>query len=148
MKQRFEVTIDAGLGTVWAAFDDADNLPRWQSNLQAYVHKSGARGQPGAVTELIYDERGRKVVLKQTITERREPDFMAASYETPQATTLIVNHFEAIGNEQTRWSSWCNYRFSGLMKVTSLFVAGAIRKRAQGDMERFKLMVESDLAGQ
>ena len=32
------------------------------------------------------------------------------------------------------------------MKVVSLFVSGMIRKRTEADMERFKLMVETDQA--
>ena len=32
------------------------------------------------------------------------------------------------------------------MKFISLFVAGKIRKRSEADMQRFKLMVETDQA--
>jgi hypothetical protein len=32
------------------------------------------------------------------------------------------------------------------MRFASLFVASAIRKRTEGDMQRFKLLVESDVA--
>jgi hypothetical protein len=34
-----------------------------------------------------------------------------------------------------------------VMKYLSVFLAGSIRRRTEGDMQRFKLMVESDLAG-
>ena len=33
------------------------------------------------------------------------------------------------------------------MRFMALFIGGVIRKRTEGDMHRFKLMVESDLAG-
>ena len=146
MKLKFETVIDASLETVWAAFDNPDNMSRWQQNLESFRHLSGDPGQPGAVSELVYDEKGRKVVLKETITERRQPDFLAGTYESPMAKTLIVNHFEAVGDESTRWTAWCNFSFHGLMKVMSLFVGGMIRKRTEGDMQRFKLMVETDRA--
>ena len=146
MKLKFETVIDASLDTVWAAFDDPDNLNRWQQNLESFKHISGEPGQPGATSELVYDEKGRKVVLKETITERREPDFLAGTYESRMGKTLIVNHFESVSEDSTRWTSWCNFTFKGLMKITSLFVSGIIRKRTEADMQRFKLMVETDRA--
>lgn len=146
MKHKFEVVIDASLDRVWTAFDDPANMGRWLADFSSYTHKAGEPGHPGAVSELVFTDNGRPVVLTETITERREPDFLAGTYESRYGATLIVNHFEAIDDNTTRWSSWCNFRFRGAMKFLSLFVAGSIRKRTQGDMERFKLMVESDLA--
>jgi len=146
MKTKFEVVIDASREDVWAAFDNPDNVPRWQSRFDGYTLKAGERGEPGSIAELVFDERGRKVRLIETITEKRKPDFLAAVYESPHGSTIIVNHFESLDDGGTRWSSWCNFRFRGLMRFMSLFVAGVIRRRTQGDMERFKLMVETDLA--
>lgn len=147
MKLKFEKVIGADRQAVWSAFDNVDNMPRWQQNFESFSPVSGEAGQVGAVAEVVFNENGRKVVLKETITERREPDLLAGTYEGGGATTLIVNHFEAIEDGQTRWTAWCNFSFRGFMKVASLFVAGRIRKRTDGDMERFKLMVESDQAG-
>lgn len=146
MKLKFETVIDASLDTVWAAFDNSDNMIRWQQNLESFNHISGEPGQAGAVSELVYDEKGKKVVLKETVMERRGPDLLAGIYESPMGKTLIVNHFEAVDENSTRWTSWCNFRFQGIMKITSFFVSGIIRKRTEADMERFKLMVETDQA--
>jgi uncharacterized protein YndB with AHSA1/START domain len=146
MKLKFETVIDASPETVWAAFDNPDNMARWQQNLQSFNHISGEPGQAGAVSELRYDEKGKEVILTETITERREPDFLAGTYDSPMGKTLIVNHFEAVDEKSTRWTSWCNFTFNGFMKVMSLFVSGMIRKRTEADMERFKLMVETDQA--
>lgn len=146
MKLKLQTVIDADLGAVWAAFDNPDNMRRWRQNLESCRQISGQAGQPGAVSELVYDEKGKKVVLKETITERRQPDFIAGTYESPMGKTLVVNHFEAIDDNATRWTAWCNVTFQGFMKIMSLFVSGAIRKRTEGDMQRFKLMVETDQA--
>ncbi len=96
MKLKFETVIDADVDSVWAAFDNPDNMSRWQQNLESFNHISGEPGQPGAVSELVYDEKGKKVVLTKEITERRAPNFMAGAYESLMGTTLIVNHFEAV----------------------------------------------------
>lgn len=147
MKLNFAVVIDANLSQVWTAFDDDSNKERWQQNFHSYKPMSGQAGQTGAVAQLIFDENGKHIVLTETITERREKSFLAATYQSDYATTMIVNRFEAINNESTRWTAWCNFSFKGWMKFMSLFVAGKIKKRTDGDMQRFKLMVETDQAG-
>lgn len=146
MKLKFETVIDASLDTVWAAFDNPANMSRWQQNLVSFDHISGEPGQPGAISELKYDEKGKEVLMRETITERREPDFLAGVYDSRMGKTLIVNHFEAVDENATRWISWCNFTFTGFMKFTSLFVSGIIRRRTEADMQRYKLMVETDQA--
>jgi uncharacterized protein YndB with AHSA1/START domain len=147
MKQSFEIEIDAAIEDVWAAFTDADNMGRWIANFESFTPISGEPGQPGSVAELVFDEKGKRVVLKETITERRDPDFLAASYEADHGTTLIVNHFQSVDGARTRWTSWNRFAFSGIMRFFAIFLGGVIRKRTEADLERFKLMVESDLAG-
>lgn len=74
MKMKYEAQIKAGRDLVWATFDNPDNISRWQPTLKSFVHQAG---QPGSVSELIYDENGRKVVMTETVTERREPQLPA-----------------------------------------------------------------------
>ena len=124
MKLSFQQVIEADRKAVWAAFDNPDNMHRWQQNFASYTHRSGEPGQPGATAELVYNEGKKKIVLKETITERREPDFLAGTYESPHGTTLIVNHFEVIDADTTRWRSWCNFTFNGAMKVSVDFCCG------------------------
>ena len=145
MKLHFEIEIDAPIETVWAAFDNPGNLDRWVRNFRSFTPLSGIPGQPGATAEFVFEERGRPVTLKAMVTERREPDLLASTYESPHVSSLIVHHFEPIGENRTRWSSWGNFTFSGVMKYVSVFAAGTIRERTEGDMQRFKLMVESGL---
>ncbi|MFQ6003872.1 MAG: SRPBCC family protein [Woeseia sp.] len=147
MKMKCEQIIQASPEFVWAMFDNPDNLKRWQPTLASYDHKSGNPGQPGAVSELVYDENGREVTMTETVTERREPHFLAGIYDNAWAKSIIVNHFEAIDENTTRFVSYSNMRFKGFMRIMSLFVAKAIRARVEADLNRFKLLVESEAAG-
>jgi len=146
MKLNFEQTIDASLETVWAAFNNAADKGRWLLNFESYTHTSGDPGQPGAIAELSFNEKGKMLIVKETITECREPDFLSAIYDSKYASTIIVNHFRLVDKNTTRWSSWCNFTFKGFMKIMALFLAGTIRKRTEDDMHRFKLLVETDKA--
>ena len=146
MKLNFAQSIDADLQTVWSAFNNPDNKVRWQQGFESFTHKSGTRGQPGAVSEFIYREGKKRVILKETITELREPNFLASIYRSRQGTIIVVNHFEATDASTTLWTTWCNFTFSGVMKFTAFLIAGAIKKRTENDMQRFKLFVETDEA--
>lgn len=147
MKMRYEAVIKASRDSVWETFDNPDNLPRWQPTLESFTHQAGEPGQPGAVSELIYNENGMKVAMTETVTERREPQFLAGTYDNSWATTLIVNHFEVIDDNTTRFVSYTNMKFKGFMKIMSLFVARSIRARTEADLDRFKLLVESEATG-
>lgn len=147
MKMRYETVIRANRDLVWETFDNPDNLPRWQPTLKSFTHLVGEPGQPGAVSELVYDENGKKVTMTETVTERRKPHFMAGTYDNDWATSLIVNHFEEIDENMTRFISYTNMRFKGIMKVMSLFVVKSIRARVEADLDRFKLLIETEAAG-
>lgn len=144
MKLKFETEIDADIDAVWAAYTNPENMARWIQSFVSHTHVSGEPGQPGATATLVFDENGKEVALTETITERRDPDFLAATFEAEHGTTHIVNHFEAIDTNRTRHTSWVRFSFHGLLRFMAIFIRGAVRKRTEGDMARFKLMVESD----
>jgi len=148
MKFRHEIVIDADQESVWASFDDPGNMKAWQPTLEAFTSVSGEDGQPGAVAELVYDENGRKVKLIETITERREPHFMAGTYESDIGNALIVSHFEDIGEGRTRWIMYGNHSFKGVFRFLGIFFAGSVRKRNEELMNNFKLFTETRRAEQ
>jgi hypothetical protein len=148
MKFRNEIVIDADQQSVWATFDKRENMKAWQPTLEAFTSVSGENGQPGAVAELVYDENGRKVKLIETITERREPHFMAGTYESDIGSALIVYHFEDIGEGRTRWIMYGNHSFKGVFRLLGIFFAGSVRKRNEDLMNSFKLFAETQQAEQ
>jgi len=143
MKFKVEVVIDADRKTVWRCFDDPDNMVKWQPTLVSFTHESGKPGHPGAVSELIYRESGREIRMIERVTERREPDFMAGSYESKWGKAVIVNHFERVGEDQTRWVAYWNHTFTGLLRFVAPFLRKSMCKRLENDLQRFKLLVES-----
>ena len=146
MKHKAEVLIDADRDTVWHFFDNPDNMTKWQPTLRSFRNVSGTPGQPDAVSELVYDENGREVVLTETITARRDPEFLGGTYESRWGTVVILNLFEQTEDGRTRWSSNSNHQFRGLMRFLSLFMAKSICGRIDSDMQRFKLLVETEAA--
>ena len=146
MKLKTEVVIAADPATVWRYFDDIDKLSQWQSGLKSVTHQSGTRGHPDAVSVLVYDDKGRDLTVTETITARREPDFLAGTRHSGHVDSVVVNHFEETEDGNTRWIAYRNHAFKGTARFTTLFTHGAIRRRAEADMNRFKLLVETGQA--
>lgn len=147
MKHKTEILIDADRDTVWRTFDDPDSMMKWQPTLKSFIHKSGTPGQPDAVSELVYDENGREVAMTETITARREPGFLGGTYDSKWGTVVIFNHFEETDDGKTRWTGHMNYAFKGWMKIMALFMWKSICERSDADMNRFKLLIETQIAG-
>ena len=146
MKHHYEVLIDADVETVWKILDDVDSMKKWQPSLESITHKSGEPGQPGAVSELVYDENGRKVTMIETVTERRDLQFMALKFESSMGDTVVVNHFEDIDGKQTRWKMYSNFTFKGFFRWISLFFGGSIRRSNEEMLHNFKLLAETEQA--
>jgi hypothetical protein len=148
MKMHFEISIDARLDTVWAALNNPNNMERWQQNFRSYTYISGDSGQVRSVSELRYNEKGEDIVLTETITEVRDGNFLAANYQSMRGRTTVVNRFGKIDVDKANWASWRNFIYTGFARLISPFVSGGIRKRMDGDLQRCKLMVETDEAGE
>ncbi len=143
MKLKAEVVIDADRDVVWRYFDDPDTLSQWQPTLESHDHVAGTPGEPDAIRELRYREKSRLRVVRETITARREPDFLAGIRESAYANAVVVNHFEDAGDGRTRWIAYWNYSFTGIAKFKTLFTHPSYRIRIEDDMQRFKLLVET-----
>lgn len=146
MKHKTEVLIDADRPTVWRFFDDPDNMSKWQPTLKSFTHRSGIPGQPDSISDLVYNENGREVLMTETITARREPEFLGGTYESKWGNVIVFNHFEETADGKTLWKSNVNYVFKGLMKIMAIFMRKSICGRTDTDMNRFKLMVETEVA--
>ena len=143
MKLKSEVFIEADRAMVWRLFCDPDNLAGWQPSLESVRLVSGTRGQADAVSELIYDENGRKVVLTETITATREPDFVGGTYASSMSSAVVLHRFEDAGENRTRWVGHWNYRFNGAMRFVALLFRRSIQKRVETDMQRFRDFVHA-----
>lgn len=148
MKFQNEILINADIDSAWATFVDPDNLRHWQPTLRSVALKSGTATEPAAVSELVFDEDGREVVMTQTITEKRAPDFMAVEYDSAWSRVVVVNHFRSLDDGRTLWTVYSRHRFKGMMRVMALFIRKAIRERNDDWLQRFKLLVESRVAEQ
>ena len=143
MKYTVELTIGLPRERVIELFDDSDNLPKWQEGLRSFEHMSGEPGHPGARSRLLYDMGRRQVEMIETIEKRALPDEFSGIYEASGVWNRVENRFYDEGPDLTRWQIDTEFRFSGVMKVLSLFMRSSFPKQTLETMEHFKEFAES-----
>lgn len=147
MRLSAEIRIDADRETVWAAFADLTARTGWQANLKDIRLLTGEAGAANSSYQLTYDRDGRQSTAIESITEVRQPDFMAVIIDDDQAKWLIVSSFTDAEGGGTIWQRFSNSSFHGLARLSAPFRIGSIRRGFEDDMQRFKLMVETREAG-
>jgi hypothetical protein len=144
MKFKLELPIHKPRADVWKAFDNTENIKKWQPTLIKFEPVSGTPGQPGAISKLTYEEGGREFTLIEKITHRDEPSSFDGIYENNFTDNIVRNKFIEHGQHQTLWVTETEFRFKTLiMKIMGPMMKKNFIARTQKEMERFKEMAES-----
>ena len=144
MKFKLELSIHRPLSQIWQAFDNPENISKWQPSLKSFERISGTQGQPGAVSKLTYKENDREFSLLEKVTYREEPYRLEGVYENNFADNIVKNTFVEQDNVAILWLFETEYKFkTPIMKIMGPLLKKNLVARAQRDMERFKEMLES-----
>jgi hypothetical protein len=144
LRYESELIIDLPRERVIELFDDPANLPKWQKSLRSFEHISGEPGQPGAKSRLIYDIDGRDIEMTETIINRSPPDEFSGLFEAEGVWNSLNNHFYEDGPGKTRWVLDSEFKFSGLMRIMSLFMKGSFSMQTADFMNDFKKFAEAE----
>ena len=68
MRFTLALPINKSRAEVWKAFDNPENMKKWQPALVSFQLMNGNQGQPGALSKLTCREREREFSLMETIT--------------------------------------------------------------------------------
>jgi uncharacterized membrane protein len=137
------ITIDRPREEVWRAFDNRDNLKKWQTSLATLQPLSGTPGQVGATARLVYEEGGHRLELQEAVTARSEPEEFAAEYDGAHARNTLVHRFTPLDGDHTRWDIAAAFHFKGAAKFLAPMYRGRIEQRLRDEGERFKSLLEA-----
>ena len=142
MKYTTDVVINLPRDRVIELFDSEENLKEWQSGLVSMDLIDGEAGQPGARSTLVYDMKGRRLEMVETVEERELPDSMVFTYKAKNVWNRVVNRFIEQNSESTQWVAEHEFRCRGFMAIMAFLIPGAFRKQSCSDMDRFKAFAE------
>ena len=144
MKFTLELPVKRSRAEVWKAFDNPENMKKWQPSLISFETISGMQGQPGAVSKLNYKEREREFSLLERVTYRDEPHRLDGVYENDFADNTVRNTFIEQDKDNTLWRVETEFKFKTLfMRILGPIMKKNFVIRTQRDMKRFKELVEN-----
>ncbi len=143
MKYTIEIEINKPIDRVIELFDNPDNLKEWMMGLQSFEHLSGEMGQPGAKSKLVFDHKGRRTEMIETIVARNLPDEFSGTYEANGVLNTQKNHFTKVDENTTRWTSYTEFKFSNfMMKLMGALMPGMFKKQSMKFAQSFKAFCE------
>jgi uncharacterized membrane protein len=144
MKFSCTVEIDLLVEKVTGLFTDADNFRKWQDGFISIEHLSGAAGEPGAKSRLIYKTGRQTIELIETIVTNNLPDEMKGLYEHKHMVNTMTNRFYRLGENKTKYVAEIEYtRFIGFIPVMmALLMPGMFKKQVQKRLAQFKAFAE------
>lgn len=132
---------------------DPQHLSKWLRGLVLHEPLSGAHGQAGTTSRVVFQMEQQQFEATETITRREPVDLHKIPGES-------IVHFdrEIVGNgmwnavrdrlieagpETTLWESESEYRFSGLlMRLVGFLMPATFRKQSRQHMLDFKAFAE------
>ena len=141
MKYTCEVWIDLSRKEVITLFDNTDNLFLWQEGLKSIDIISGTLGVDGLKSKLVYDMKGKEVVMVETVETFDFPGKMVAIYEAKNVWNRCVNIYEE-HDGKTLWQMETEFIGSGLMGLMMMFGKRMFMKQTLKEMKQFKEFAE------
>lgn len=142
MEVEHVTVIEKPIDEVWTAFDDPDQLVKWQKRLKSYEQVEGASDEIGSVsTQTIHRSSG-DLELTVTLLDRREGEFSQSRYEGMQLPFTISNTFTAIDGDTTEWHVVVDVRLNLMQKALAAVLKGPLTDLAEQNGEDFKKYAE------
>lgn len=142
MKYEVEIDINLPREKVIELMDNEENLYKWQEGLKSFEHKSGTPGQEGAVSDLVFETKKRKIEMTETITKRNFPDEFWAVYEAKGVWNEVKNTFIVTSPNTTKWKSENEFKCKGAIAVMAFLMPSAFKKQSLKYMTDFKNFAE------
>jgi uncharacterized membrane protein len=137
-----QVVINRPRPHVLELISDPGNLAEWQPGLKSIELLSGARNQVGARSRVVFEFRGFRLVMIESVVAYEPPDLFSSLYEARGVRNLVENRFFADGPGKTRWVLVNNFKISGWMSVVSPFLQDSVPQQNRQAMQRFKEFAE------
>ena len=137
------ITINQPIEKVWNLFMDPNNLQHWLTGYISTTHLSGTPGEVGSTSLMKFLEGGREMEVKETVLQITPHQQYTFKMEHTSFENETEVRFISSGNqtEMIQTVQFVPKRF--LMKVMMLLFKGAMKKRMESDLIRFKNFVET-----
>ena len=143
IKFSLETKIDQPLDEVIRLFSNRDLLVKWQPGLVSSEQIENKNGHQRY--KLIYQLGRRKMTMTETIINNALPEHYDVNYQLKGVFNSVNNTFKSDGPNSTKWVSFYEFRFRGLMKLIALFMKSGFEQQSKMIMHNFKAFAERSI---
>ncbi len=139
-----KVIINKSVKEVWNFFIDPENLIHWQEGFQRHEHLDGTPGTVGVKLRYHYLDKGIRIMLNIEITEADLYKKITGKMDSSIMEGSMETIFHELDVDETELQVSSNTQFKGLFwKNIGPLMNGEFKKRQEGDLIRFKQLVET-----
>ncbi|WP_019038968.1 SRPBCC family protein [Psychroflexus tropicus] len=142
MKYSTEIIIQKPRQEIIEVFENSDLLPHWQRGLKRSRVVSGKAGEVGSKRKLYIRMEGQNIKMTETILKKKLPEEWHGKYSSKGMESIQKNYFEALTSNETKWTSYSEFKFSGFMKLVSTILPDIFKKRSVLVQQDFKAFIE------
>ena len=137
------ITINQPVETVWDKFMNPDNLKHWLTGFISAEHISGEIGKAGSVSKLKFKERGKELEVTETVLAVKPAQQYTINMTSTAFDTETDIRFISFGSrtEMIQTVQFLPKQF--MMKLMMPLIKGAMKKRMENELLRFKNFVEA-----
>ncbi len=147
MNYKTSVIIEAPREKVWQFMSNPKNTIRWQPNFVKHEHLTGEKGADGSTYKQYYQEKGRKIIIIETIVTRRQPEYVEIKLDSKgMMTSKVKNTLTELDNGSCELVCQVNTNFhNALMSFLSPFMKKNFIKRQNHHFSLLKKEVENEI---
>ena len=149
VKYSEEIVINANIDTVSVLFDNPYNMKEYMDGIESYTVLSGNIREVGAKAELIvnYVEKNevlsKIIMVEEIITNNLPYEKKSNTYTADGVYNIVINRFEKISENQTKFINEQEFVFKGYMKIMGFFMPSAFKQQSRIYLQTFKEFVEN-----
>lgn len=140
MELKQEVVVDVPIDEVARLLADPATSRAWHRDLLSATVKRGTDGKPGAVTELVYSDKGRKFKVEEELVSLDLPKGAVTVYKGPGMKHRLTTSLQDLGDGRTKVTVENDIKLSGVAKlagpVIGMGTRGQMETRAR-DLKRY-----------
>ncbi len=139
------ITINQPIETVWDKLMDPDNLKFWLTGFVSAEHISGDQGKTGSVSKLKFLEKGKEIEVIETAVlvkpnQQYTIKMTSITFDTDTDIRLI-----SFGSRTEMIQTVQFFPKQFFMKLLMPLIKGAMKKRMENELIRFKNFIETKL---
>lgn len=137
------ITINQPVETVWEKLMNPDNLKFWLTGFISAEHLSGVYGKTGAVCKLRFKERGKEMEVIETATAVKPNQHYSFNMAASGFDAVTDIRLISFGSRTELIQTVQVFPKQFFMKLMMPLIRGAMKKRTEDELIRFKNFVET-----